>query len=389
MAEEEAFLEGRLQEEERLRQEAENRRRMDQRIELIRQIADLEKARDQGVNRLRRLIGRDITIFNFSTIEEHYRNVIDVNTDLIARILEWEDLLEVDEEGSTVYPDRGRPEFRYGPQGEDFKGKTKAMELVSLQAIEALKGFFISLPTNERSTVSQLAQSVFLRNPAQWIPQADNVNRNNGQEEDVNVTGEQQTEGEQREDTAGSANTPQGSPRNSIQSSKSVIICGKNYQARKARITRLVENIESDPEAVHSENLEKQANLIGSLLKELNVPGIIDLAATEPDFLEIFGETEDAVNDWSEEIWNKVQDFSLRAAAEVSERKAATQTGFKKLTLPSFNGNILNYMEFKRRWRLEVVPERRPVAMELAALREVLPSSAKAKIIAVTTMLEA
>ena len=46
-------------------------------------------------------------------------------------------------------------------------------------------------------------------------------------------------------------------------------------------------------------------------------------------------------------------------------------------------------MEFKRRWRLEVVPERRPVAMELAALREVLPSSAKAKIIAVTTMLEA
>ena len=202
MAEEEAFPEGRLQEEERLWQEAENRRRMDQRIELIRQIADLERTRDQGVNRLKRLIGHDITIFNFSVIEEHYRNVLDINTNLIARILEWEDLLEVDEEGSTVYPDRGRPEFHYGPQGEDFKSKTKAMELVSLQAIEALKGFFISLPTNERSTVSPLAQSVFLRNPAQWIPQADNVNRNIGQEEDTNITGEQQTEGEQKEDTA-------------------------------------------------------------------------------------------------------------------------------------------------------------------------------------------
>ena len=65
MAEEEAFLEGRLQEKERLWQEAENRQRMDQRIELIHQIADLERTRDQGVNRLKRLIGRDITIFKF------------------------------------------------------------------------------------------------------------------------------------------------------------------------------------------------------------------------------------------------------------------------------------------------------------------------------------
>ena len=90
------------------------------------------------------------------------------------------------------------------------------------------------------------------------------------------------------------------------------------------RINTLVRNIESDPDAIHSENLEKQANVISSMLKELDVPGIIDLAVTEPDFLEIFGETEDAINDWSEEIRNKVQDFSLRAATEVSERKATT-----------------------------------------------------------------
>ena len=102
MAEEEVLLEGWLQEEERLRQEAENCHRMDQRIKLIRQIGDLEKARDQGVNRLRRLIGREITTFNFTAIEEHYKNVIDVNADLIARILDWEDLLEVDKEGSCL-----------------------------------------------------------------------------------------------------------------------------------------------------------------------------------------------------------------------------------------------------------------------------------------------
>ena len=66
-----------------------------------------------------------------------------------------------------------------------------------------------------------------------------------------------------------------------------------------------------------------------------------------------------------------------------------TQTGFKKLSLPSFNGNVLNYQDFKRRWKLEVVPEKRPPALELAALRESLPALAKAKIIAVTTMAEA
>ena len=83
----EAELRRRLQEEERLREEAEFRQRMDQRIELIRQIGDLERTRDQGVNRLRRLINRDITIVNFSMIEEHYTNLLNVNSDLTARIL--------------------------------------------------------------------------------------------------------------------------------------------------------------------------------------------------------------------------------------------------------------------------------------------------------------
>ena len=170
MVEQEANLEARLQEEERLQQEAEIHQRMDQRMELIRQIADLERTRDQGVNRLRRLINRDITIVNFSMIEEHYTNLLNVNNDLTARILEWEDLLEVDDQGVTVYPDRGHPEFRYSPHGKDFKNKTKVMETVSVQAIEALKTFYISLTATNRATISQLAQTIFLRNPAEWIP---------------------------------------------------------------------------------------------------------------------------------------------------------------------------------------------------------------------------
>ena len=49
----------------------------------------------------------------------------------------------------------------------------------------------------------------------------------------------------------------------------------------------------------------------------------------------------------------------------------------------------MNYQDFKRRWKIEVVPERRPPAVEVAALRESVPVIAKAKIIAATSMAEA
>ena len=45
--------------------------------------------------------------------------------------------------------------------------------------------------------------------------------------------------------------------------------------------------------------------------------------------------------------------------------------------------------EFKKQWAAEVVPERKPPAIELVALRESIPASAKAKIADVTTMGEA
>ena len=54
----------------------------------------------------------------------------------------------------------------------------------------------------------------------------------------------------------------------------------------------------------------------------------------------------------------------------MAERKAATQSGFRKLAYPSFNGDVLSYLEFKKRWREEVLPERKPVALELSTLSE-------------------
>ena len=79
----------------------------------------------------------------------------------------------------------------------------------------------------------------------------------------------------------------------------------------------------------------------------------------------------------------------IRASKPVSERKAATQSGFKKLAYLQFNGDVLNYLEFKKRWAAEVVPERKPPALELVTLRDSIAVTAKANIADVTMMNEA
>ena len=65
---------------------------------------------------------------------------------------------------------------------------------------------------------------------------------------------------------------------------------------------------------------------------------------------------------------------------------AAKQTGFQKLSYPQFNGDIFNYLKFKKRWNNEGVHERKPPALELAALRESVPAIAKAKRADASTM---
>ena len=89
----------------------------------------------------------------------------------------------------------------------------------------------------------------------------------------------------------------------------------------------------------------------------MDIKHIISIADTEPDFLEIFGETEEQIDDWRHETEARIDDLMIRASREVSERKAATQSGFKKLTFPQFNGDILKYLEFKKIWTAQVVPE--------------------------------
>ena len=125
------------------------------------------------------------------------------------------------------------------------------------------------------------------------------------------------------------------------------------------------------------------------MLNKMNIKHIISLADQEPDFLEILGETKYQLDDWRYATEARIDDLMIRASRKVSERKAATQSGFKKLTYPHFNGDILNNLEFKKLWAVEVFPNRKPQALKLVALRDYIPATCKAKLADVTTIGEA
>ena len=63
-------------------------------------------------------------------------------------------------------------------------------------------------------------------------------------------------------------------------------------------MSNLLSNLEADNQLHHSKHLEKQANLLSTMLKDLDIKNIISIADSEPNFLRIFGETEDQINDW-------------------------------------------------------------------------------------------
>ena len=95
------------------------------------------------VNRLRRLISQSVSQYNFTAVEDQYLTLSGINSELNVKILDWEELLDLDENGIPIYPDRGQPEYRYRPEAEDFSNKTRTMEGVIFQTIEVLKAFLL------------------------------------------------------------------------------------------------------------------------------------------------------------------------------------------------------------------------------------------------------
>ena len=61
-------------------------------------------------------------------------------------------------------------------------------------------------------------------------------------------------------------------------------------------------------------------------------------------------------------------------------KKAYTQSSFKKRKIPTFEGDVLNYYDFKKRCENEVRPERNTEPHALASLKDALPQLAKNKL---------
>ena len=150
MAAEDLLQEGRrLKEERRLQEEAFQQERRNRRIEIVHEISNLEKTRDLTVNRLRRLINQSVSQYNFTIVEDQYLALSNTNSKLNIKILYWEELLDLDENGIPIYPDSGQPEYRYSPEAEDFSNKIRTMEGVMSQSKEVLKAFFTALTAAE------------------------------------------------------------------------------------------------------------------------------------------------------------------------------------------------------------------------------------------------
>ena len=139
-----------------------------QRMEVIQEIADLERERDRTTNRLRRSCNQTLTKFNFGRMEDLYIALMDLDSRLSLRINNWEEMLDSDESGNPIYPDRGMPEYRYSPEAEDFSMKTKIMEELLSLCQKTLKKFLLSLSLADQHIVSLEAEITVLKNPNAW-----------------------------------------------------------------------------------------------------------------------------------------------------------------------------------------------------------------------------
>ena len=87
----------------------------------------------------------------------------------------------------------------------------------------------------------------------------------------------------------------------------------------------MLSKLEEDSSLHHSEHLKEQAALLSSMLNKINIDHISSIPDHEPNFLDMFGETEDQVNDWRYAIKDIITDLLIKASKEISERKTATQ----------------------------------------------------------------
>ena len=136
----------------------------EQRMKIIRELADLERERDKEANKLRRKARQTILRITFSQLEEGYVCVKGLHDRFTSRIDDWIELLETNEDGDPTYPQRGMPKSRYCPDNQDLARKTSQLEEILTSTKDALANFDISLPAHEQIYIVQEAILPFLKN---------------------------------------------------------------------------------------------------------------------------------------------------------------------------------------------------------------------------------
>ena len=203
----------------------------EQRMEIIRELADLERERDKEANKLRRKACQTILRINFSQLEEGYVCVKGLHDRFTSRIDDWIELLETNEDGEPTYPQRGMPESRYNPDNQDLARKTSQLEEILTSARDALANFVISLPAHEQIFIVQEAILPFHKNldaikaycAEKSIGNVDDQERED--DENTVVNGGEEAAGENPDDQENNILNPEGenlvpsphhSPRNSF-----------------------------------------------------------------------------------------------------------------------------------------------------------------------------
>ena len=117
---------------------------------IIAEIGVLERERDKITSRLKRKSCQILTRFNFQDLEDTHIATIDLYTRLNSRIEDWADLLEIDKDGDTIYPNLGVSGFCYSLDGQEFSRKTRIIEDILSSSQEVMMAFLMTLPAREQ-----------------------------------------------------------------------------------------------------------------------------------------------------------------------------------------------------------------------------------------------
>ena len=84
----------------------------------------------------------------------------------------------------------------------------------------------------------------------------------------------------------------------------------------------MISNLEANNQQHLCEIPEKQANFVSTMLKNMDIQNIFSITHTKPEFLTIFEEIDDQIDNCRHTTKFRIEDLMVRAIREVSDRRA-------------------------------------------------------------------